>query len=31
VIEFQRTFMIYRRDAPEVGDGFPGTDTDWTI
>ena len=26
VIEFKRTFMIYKRDAPEVTDLFPGTD-----
>lgn len=31
VIEFKRTFMIYKRDAPEVTDTFPGTDTDWTV
>jgi itaconyl-CoA hydratase len=31
VIEFRRTFMIYRRDAPEVQDGFPGADVDWTV
>jgi itaconyl-CoA hydratase len=31
VIEFQRTFMVYKRDAPEVTDVFPGTDTDWTV
>ena len=31
VIEFKRTFMIYKRDAPEVTDLFPGTDTDWTV
>jgi acyl dehydratase len=31
VIEFQRTFMVYKRDAPEVIDAFPGTDTDWTV
>ena len=31
VIEFQRTFMVYKRDAPEVTDTFPGTDTDWTV
>jgi acyl dehydratase len=31
VVEFQRTFMIYKRDAPEVGNLFPGTDTDWTV
>ena len=31
VIEYLRTFMIYKRDAPEVTDMFPGTDTDWTV
>ena len=31
VIEFQRTFMVYKRDASEVEDGFPGTDADWTV
>jgi itaconyl-CoA hydratase len=31
VIEFKRTFMIYKRDAPEVSDMFPGTDTAWTV
>ena len=31
VIEFQRTFMVYKHDAPEVSDTFPGTDTDWTV
>jgi acyl dehydratase len=31
VIEFKRTFMVYKRDAPEVTDLFPGTDTDWTV
>jgi itaconyl-CoA hydratase len=31
VIEFQRTFMIYKRDAPEMSNLFPGTDSDWTI
>ena len=30
VIEFRRTFMVYRRDAPEVTDTFPGTDAPWT-
>jgi acyl dehydratase len=30
VIEFRRTFMVFRRDASEVGDNFPGTDTPWT-
>jgi itaconyl-CoA hydratase len=31
VIEFLRTFMVYKRDAAEVSDTFPGTDTDWTV
>ena len=31
VIEFARTFMVFRRDAPEVADAFPLTDTDWTV
>jgi itaconyl-CoA hydratase len=31
VIEFRRTFMVYRRDAPEAAHSFPGTDTDWAV
>ncbi len=31
VIEFKRTFMIYKRDAAEVRDAFPGTDDDWRV
>ena len=31
VIEFRRTFMVYRRGAPEVADGFPHSDDDWTV
>ena len=31
VIEFRRTFMVYKRDAPEVQDTFPGTDDEWTV
>jgi itaconyl-CoA hydratase len=31
VIEFKRTFMVYKRHAPEVEDTFPGTDDDWTV
>jgi acyl dehydratase len=31
VIEFRRTFMVYKRDAPEVTDTFPLTDTEWTV
>lgn len=29
VIEFQRTFMVYKRDAAEVADSFPHTKEDW--
>ena len=29
VIEFRRTFMVYKRDAPEVTDTFPVTDAEW--
>jgi itaconyl-CoA hydratase len=31
VIEFKRTFMIYKRDAPEAASAYPGTDTDWSV
>jgi acyl dehydratase len=31
VIEFKRTFMVYKRDAPEVTDTFPITDESWTV
>ena len=31
VIEFRRTFMLYKRDAPETAETFPGTDDDWTV
>ena len=31
VIEFRRTFMVYKRDAPEAAPAFPGTDADWTV
>ena len=31
VIEFKRTFMVYKRDAPEVQDTFHGTDDDWMV
>lgn len=31
VIEFTRTFMVYKRDAPEVADTFPVTGADWTV
>lgn len=31
VIEFKRTFMVYKRGAPEVADTFPATDEPWTV
>lgn len=31
VIEFRRTFMIYRRHAPEAQSSFPSTDAEWTV
>jgi itaconyl-CoA hydratase len=31
VIEFKRVFMVYRRDAPEAQDVFPGTDEAWRV
>jgi acyl dehydratase len=31
VIAFRRTFMVYKRDAPEVAATFPESDEDWTV
>ncbi len=31
VIEYKRTFMVYKRDAPEVSNMYPGTDDGWTV
>jgi itaconyl-CoA hydratase len=31
VIEYRRTFMAYRRTAPEVSDGFPEAVDPWTV
>ena len=31
VIEYKRTFMIYKRDAPEAAPLFPETETEWTV
>ncbi|MDH4176614.1 MAG: MaoC family dehydratase [Thermoleophilia bacterium] len=31
VIEYKRTFMVYRRAAPEVTDTFPQTEESWTV
>jgi acyl dehydratase len=31
VLEFRRSFMIFKRDAPEVAGKFPVVDADWTV
>jgi itaconyl-CoA hydratase len=31
VCEFKRSFMIYRRSAPEAAPSFPSTDAEWTV
>jgi itaconyl-CoA hydratase len=31
VIELTRTFMVYKRGAPEVANGFPETDEGWRV
>jgi acyl dehydratase len=31
VIEFTRSFMVFKRDAPEAQSRFPATDLPWTV
>ena len=31
VIEFRRTFMLYKRTAPQAVRSFPGTGEEWTV
>lgn len=31
VIEFTRSFMVFKRDAAELADTFPATDEAWTV
>lgn len=31
VIEYRRTFMVYKRTAPQAKPSFPGTDTEWSV
>jgi itaconyl-CoA hydratase len=31
VIEFKRSFLCYKRDAPEVQNAVPGPASDWTV
>lgn len=31
VIEFARSFMVFKRGAPEIADAFPAVDADWPL
>jgi acyl dehydratase len=31
VIQYKRTFMVYKRDAPEMQSTFPGTEQPWSV
>jgi acyl dehydratase len=31
VIEFTRSFLVFKRDAPEIADTFPSSGTEWTV
>jgi hypothetical protein len=31
VVEFTRTFMVYKRRAPEATPAFPETHTEWSV
>jgi hypothetical protein len=31
VIEFTRSFMVFKRTAPELADSFPATAEPWTV
>ncbi len=31
VIEYRRTFMVYKRTAPQAVRSFPGTTEEWTV
>ena len=31
VVEFKRSFMVFKRDAPELQDAFPVVDAAWTV
>jgi acyl dehydratase len=31
VLEFRRSFMVFKRDAPEIQDAFPVADVEWTV
>ena len=31
VVEYRRTFMVYKRTAPQAERSFPGTDAEWRV
>jgi hypothetical protein len=31
VVEFTRSFLVYKSDAPEVSDVFPAGNRPWTV
>jgi itaconyl-CoA hydratase len=31
VIEFTRSFLVFKRDAPEIADTFPSSQAEWTV
>ena len=31
VVEYRRTFMVYKRTAPQAARSFPGTDEEWRV
>ena len=31
VIEFTRSFLVFKRDAPEIADTFPSSQSEWTV
>jgi acyl dehydratase len=31
VIEFTRSFLVFKRDAPEIADTFPSSGAEWTV
>jgi itaconyl-CoA hydratase len=31
VIEFTRSFLVFKRDAPEIADSFPASGAKWTV
>ena len=31
MIEFTRSFLVFKRDAPEIADTFPSSQAEWTV